>query len=143
VSGTPVDPCDTSNGFEADWILPIRGGTYESQVRKLSRAGAGDGEPKDCDLGRFGKPQYHSDMITVATFHKSYEPDGWQDTSLIKSLCFSNSPVAGAHSPAGARLFGVYEVRNLETDYDNNGNMVLDVSKKMAVVQHANQRFQL
>jgi hypothetical protein len=125
VSGTPVDPCDTSNGFDADWILPIRGGDHESQVRKLSKAGADDGNSRDCDLGRFGKPEYRSDMITVATFHNN-DPanNAWQDTSLIKSLCFSNSPVAGAHSPPGARLFGVYEVRNLSTDFDNNGNLV-------------------
>jgi hypothetical protein len=97
-----------NNGFHSDQILVLVAGTCESDIRILDETRL-DGPPPyvdGMDLGRFGPPKAISSPYTDAI--------GSHDSSRIKSLCFSNSPVPGTYTPAGARLFGLYEVRSAE-----------------------------
>ncbi len=111
-SNDPIDPCP-GNGFDPDWILVLRGGALESEVRVLDENWP---DVMTSDMGVFGAPEYNTFPKAVMTPHwdmiGGYQ--NWQDASYLKSLCFSNSPVAGVNSPAGARLFGVYDVRSLD-----------------------------
>ncbi len=132
VPGTPVDPCVTTNGFEPDRIYVIRGGSWDSEVRMLDENAA---DIRHSDLGPFGTQADRTWPIAVATLYDPQDGNGGQDASIIKSICFTNSPVAGQHSPAGARLFGVYDVRALdepetsidETSYYSVGFQIVEL----------------
>jgi len=106
-----------TNGFDTDVIYVLRGGSVESEVRMLDETKLDNppNNPPDVynmDLGAFGTLADDTFPKAIKTPYRAY-PNG-ADASRIKSLCFSNSPVAGQNSPAGARLFGVYEVKQCE-----------------------------
>ncbi|MBI4578547.1 MAG: hypothetical protein HY718_02525, partial [Planctomycetes bacterium] len=94
----------------------LRGGGWESEVRVLNEVPdpqAPSEAYRHADLGPFGTVADRTWPKTIATLHTD-TVNGAQDASVIKSLCFSNSPVPGQNTPAGARLFGVYDVRSLD-----------------------------
>ncbi len=111
MSSDPARAGEINNGFDTDWVFVIRGGTWESEVRKLNEAAP---DPLHSDLGPFGT--IADDTWPKAIKTANYDASDPQDASVIKSLCFSNSPVPGQNSPAGARLFGIYDVRALDPD---------------------------
>ncbi len=125
VSGPPVELCDTSNGFDTDWLLVIQSGAYESQVRKLDESKldcAGNNCVADPPVHNPSQPTDRVYQMDLGTFGGVYSARG-QDASFAgKSICFSNSPtpsnakvpgVNPAVTPAGSRFFGVYEVSDL------------------------------
>ncbi|UCD28927.1 MAG: hypothetical protein JSV03_00125 [Planctomycetota bacterium] len=124
VSGPPIDPCDTSNGFDTDVIYVLRGGSWESEVRMLDETKLDGPGPWFSRPANPADPVYHMDLggfgtIADDTWPKAiktvYKDMGLsQDDSDFKSLCFSNSPIAGTYTPAGVRLFGVIDVRSSE-----------------------------
>ncbi len=104
----PARGGEINNGFDTDVIYVLRAGTCESDVRTLDETMLdGPGPYVDgMDLGGLLPAK------AVSTPYQDF--NGSQDNSQIKSLCFSNSPVPGQHTPAGARLFGIYDVRSAE-----------------------------
>ncbi|MHC4445075.1 MAG: Ig-like domain-containing protein [Planctomycetota bacterium] len=115
-SGPPIDPCDISNGFNSNVIYVVRGGEAESaEIRKLDETKLDLPTPDvyNMDLGSFGTLADDTFPKTIKTPYR--DAIGGQDDTNIKSLCFSNSPVAGTYTPAGARLFGVGGVRAAES----------------------------
>lgn len=130
-SGPPVIPCNTTNGFDPDRIYVIRGGTWDSEVRMLNENAA---DPLHSDMGPFGTQAFQTWPAAVATLLS--DENGGQDASIVKSICFSNSPAAGQNSPAGVRFFGVYDVRALdepntsidETTYSSSGFQIVELN---------------
>lgn len=110
----PAWAVPTSNGWDTDVIYVIRGidssTTYDSdgEIRMLDETAA---DVLHSDLGRFGA--------------------NLPDDDKAKSICFSNSPTAGTSSPAGVRLFGVYNYPSdtfdptdfILVEYDVNANL--------------------
>ncbi|MHC4444798.1 MAG: hypothetical protein ACYTF1_01290 [Planctomycetota bacterium] len=79
----------STNGWDTDVIYVIRGldstGTSDGEIRKLDENAP---DVLHSDLGKFG-----ADL---------------PNDEKNKSLCFSNSPTAGANSPDGVRMWCVY-----------------------------------
>ncbi|MHC4672682.1 MAG: hypothetical protein ACYTBZ_09375, partial [Planctomycetota bacterium] len=112
----PVSAGTVTNGFDTDDIYVLRNGPCEANVQILDETML-DGPPPyatgmDKGILWSGTPLggEYPDAKAICTRRRKYGQG--QDNSKIKSLCFSNSPVPGTNTPAGARLFGVYDVRS-------------------------------
>jgi hypothetical protein len=117
-----------NNGFNTDHIYAARGDTsgpgwnWESHIRKLDELQLDATPPVSCPKVYPTDPVYNMDAGAFGTWAYDTYPKAictklrwgggwWQDKGKCdKSFCFSNSPVPGQHTPAGARLFGIYEV---------------------------------
>ncbi len=119
---------ELNNNFNTEEIFVLRGGTtapapwgsWESEVRRLNETKLDLPVPDvyNMDAGPFGTIADDTWPRAIKTPNK--DSNGGQDQSYSKFLCFSNSPVPGQYAPAGARLFGVYDVRALDNGVDWN-----------------------
>ncbi|UCD28926.1 MAG: hypothetical protein JSV03_00120, partial [Planctomycetota bacterium] len=112
----PVWAFPVGNGFDTDDIYVLRNSGCESNVQILDETMLDGPGPYTDGMDKGILYSYASgwgtDEKAICTRYK-WDNNG-QDSSRIKSLCFSNSPVPGQYTPAGPRLFGVYEVRSAQ-----------------------------